>query len=498
MIKFILKQATLFLLTLSILKANTTDEKPLPNIIIFLADDLGYGDLGCYGHPIIKTPHIDALAQSGVRLTDCHSGGTVCSPSRAALLTGRNPYRSGFFYIAGPEGSHLRASEITLPSLLKTKGYDTCFVGKWHLGKFKNQPTPANHGFDHWFATEINAFDGPESPKKFIRNGTPIGEINQWYCDAIVTESITWIKNRPDQNKPYLLIVSYHEPHTPINPPKKYSDMYQNHFVETLEPTIPYGAIHRPLNRNISKNKKHYYGTVTQLDNSVGTLMKEIDDHSIVIFTSDNGPETPVTVEESGNQWEDPIRDYCFGTPGPWRGMKRYVYEGGHRVPGIVRWKGTINPGTISSQLINGTDWLPTLCKATGITPPTDRTIDGTDITPSLQGKKTTRQTPACWIFPAHYDTSSLPGISMRDSNHTIVGWFSPKTKKQGTSEWVKSAKIERFALYNLSKDNSQTNQLNKHFPAVTKRMTKQLNTLWADIQKDAPDWINDPKLKTN
>lgn len=493
----IIKQAALLILFCSPLKAT------LPNIIIFQADDLGYGDLGCYGHPFIKTPHIDALAQSGVRLTDCHSGGTVCSPSRAALLTGRNPYRSGFYYIAGSEGCHLRASEITLPSLLKTKGYDTCFVGKWHLGKFKTNPTPADHGFDHWFATEVNAFDGPESPKKFVRNGTPIGEINQWYCDAIVQESITWIKNRPDPSKPYFLIVSYHEPHTPITPPKKYSDMYENDIVENTYLTIPHGGVHRPLTRDISQNKKYYYGTVTQLDNSVGTLMKEVDannDNSIIIFTSDNGPETPVTVEESGNQWEDPIRDHCFGTPGPWRGMKRYVYEGGHRVPGIVRWKGTIKPSTISNQLINGTDWFPTLCNALNIPVPSDRAIDGTDITSSLQGKPPTqpRPIPACWIFPAHYDTTSLPGISMRDGNHTIVGWFSPKTKGQTTSQWVKSAKIQSVALYDLTKDTNQTNPLNTHLPQETKRMTNKLTALWSNIQKDAPDWNHKPKLKTN
>ena len=161
-----------------------------PNIVIFLVDDLGYGDLGCYGHPVIRTPHIDALASEGVRLTDCHSAGTVCSPSRASLLTGRTPYRTGFYTIAGPEGSPLRKEEITLATLLKSKGCDTCFVGKWHLGKFKGQPDPGEHGFDHWFATEVNAFDGPESPGKFVRNGTRVGPVADWYCDAIVKEAI--------------------------------------------------------------------------------------------------------------------------------------------------------------------------------------------------------------------------------------------------------------------------------------------------------------------
>jgi len=466
----------------------------LPNIVIFLADDLGYGDLGCYGNPVIKTPNIDGLASEGVRLTDCHSGGTVCSPSRASLLTGRTPYRSGFYYIAGAEGSHLRKTEVTLPSLLKAKGYDTCFVGKWHLGNFKDQPNPGAHGFDHWFATKHNAFDGPESPKGFVRNGAAVGEINQWYCDAIVKEAIDWMGKRPDPKKPFLLLVSFHEPHTPVHPPEKYSNMYENKRVDDLETAIGYGEVHRPLDRNIAPNKKYYYGTVTQLDDAVGRLLKAVDtqgkrDESVVIFTSDNGPETPVTVEESDNEWEDPIRDRCFGTPGPWRGMKRYVYEGGHRVPGIVRWPGVIKAGTLSSELINGTDWMPTICKAVGIKVPDDRTIDGVDIAAALKGQPVERAIPACWTFPAHYDSRHLPGMSMRDGKYAMIGWFKAKQKGQGLSEWVRSTKLTRFSLYDLSIDSSQANALNDLRPEEYERIKKKMEALWLGIQKDAPDW---------
>ncbi|MGK0484305.1 MAG: arylsulfatase A, partial [Planctomycetota bacterium] len=224
-----------------------------PNIIVFLADDLGYGDLGCYGHPIIQTPNIDALASEGVRLTDCHSGGTVCSPSRAALLTGRAPYRVGFYTIAGPEGSHLRAQEVTLAKLLGQQGYDACIVGKWHLGNLGDpsgrQPNPGEHGFDHWFVTQVNAFDGPEDPGKFVRNGEKVGAVGDWYCDAIVKEATAWLKSRPDQSRPYFLLVCPHEPHTPIRPPKSYSDMYAGTRVAELEKTVPYGQVHRPLQR---------------------------------------------------------------------------------------------------------------------------------------------------------------------------------------------------------------------------------------------------------
>jgi len=490
------KQWSTTLRTLALLgcMAPVLQAATLPNIVIFLADDLGYGDLGCYGHPIIKTPHIDALAKEGVRLTDCHSGGTVCSPSRASLLTGRTPYRIGFYTIAGPEGSHLSKKEITLASLLKAKGYDTCFVGKWHLGKFKGQPGPGQHGFDHWFATEVNAFDGPENAKKFIRNGNKVGPVGQWYCDAIVKEATEWMANRPDPKKPFFLLVSSHEPHTPIHPPEAYSKLYENKRTDDLESAIGYGEVHRPLDRSIDPNKKYYYGTVTQLDDAFGRLMKAIDkqgnrDNSMVIFTSDNGPETPVTVQESQNQWEDPIRDRCFGTPGPWRGMKRYVFEGGHRVPGIVRWPGTLQPGTISSELVNGTDWMPTVCNVAGISVPDDRTIDGVNITSALQGKAVERPIPACWMFPVGYDYRYLPSMAMRDGNDVMIGWFTPKRGEQGNSEWVRSTQLNRFALYDLNVDRSQANELNTLRPDDYKRMKKKMESLWSGIQKEAPDW---------
>ncbi len=465
-----------------------------PNIIIFLADDLGYGDLGCYGHPIIKTPHIDKLASEGVRLTDCHSGGTVCSPSRASLLTGRAPYRTGFYYIAGAGGCHLRASEVTLPSLLKTKGYDTCFVGKWHLGKFKDQPDPKAHGFDHWYATEVNAFDGPESPKKFVRNGEAVGEVDEWYCDSIVREAVEWMEQRPDQSKPFLLVVSFHEPHTPIAPPEKYLKMYDHKQVHDLEQSIPYGEVYRPLDRDISPNKKYYYGTVTQMDDAVGRLMKAVDDkgkgaNSMVILTSDNGPETPVTFQESGGQWKEDIRDMCFGTPGPWRGMKRYVYEGGHRVPGIVRWPEVVPAGSVSTQLINGTDWMPTICKTLGIELPDDRIIDGVDIRAALNNSPVERPIPASWTFPVHVDARYTPGISMRDGKHVLLGWFESPEKVQNRSAWVKSAKLVRFKLYDITIDRSQANPINERRPEELERLKKKMIKLWAGLQKDAPDW---------
>lgn len=469
-----------------------------PDIVVFLADDLGYGDLGCYGHPILRTPSLDAFAEQGVRLTDCHSAGTVCSPSRAGLLTGRTPYRVGFYTIAGPEGSHLRAQEVTLAALLQGQGYDTCFVGKWHLGNIDNpashQPDPGDHGFDHWFATQVNAFDGPENPGKFVRNGEKVGAVGEWYCDAIVREAVDWMKGRADPSRPFFLLVCSHEPHTPIRPPPAYSAAYAGGDVAELQATIPYGQVHRPLQRPIARNSKYYYGTVTQLDDAFGRLLQAVDEHreddnNVVIFTSDNGPETPVTVEESGNKWQDPIRDRCFGTPGPLRGMKRFVHEGGHRVPGIVRWPGRIEPGSVSGTLINGTDWLPTLCAIAGASLPDDRVIDGIDALPGLLGRPLERELPACWMFPVGYDYRYLPSMAMRDGNHVMIGWFEPKKRDQGNSEWVKSTALTRFALYDLAIDVSQRYELSEARPEVFARLRGRMREHWRGVQSEAPDW---------
>ncbi len=214
-----------------------------PNIIIFLADDLGFGDLGCYGNRIIKTPNIDKLAKEGVRMTDFHSGGTVCSPSSAALLTGRNPYRSGFFYIHSKD-TYLKNEEITIAELLKDKGYETVFFGKWHLSTLEkgkvNHPGPDDQGFDYWLGTTVNAFEGPQNLEKFILNGNPAGKVEGWYCDINVDKADDWLKKRRNKEKPFFMYICSHEPHTPIAPPEKYSLKYDNPEVDELEKTIKY------------------------------------------------------------------------------------------------------------------------------------------------------------------------------------------------------------------------------------------------------------------
>src|SRR5687768_13084531 len=203
-----------------------------PNIVLFLCDDLGYGDLGCYGHPAIKTPNLDKLAGDGIRLTACYSSAPVCSSSRAGLMTGRTPSRLGVYdWISNGHPMHLKNNELTVATLLKKSGYATCHVGKWHLnGKFNSpeQPQPNDHGFEHWMSTQNNAGPSHKNPTNFVRNGTPVGPQEGYSCELVAKEAVRWLGELKDKSKPFFLFICFHEPHEPVaSPPDlvaQYSD----------------------------------------------------------------------------------------------------------------------------------------------------------------------------------------------------------------------------------------------------------------------------------
>ncbi|MCH2602617.1 MAG: sulfatase-like hydrolase/transferase [Pedosphaera sp.] len=252
-----------------------------PNFVVILCDDLGYGDLACYGHPHIKTPHLDKLATQGMRLTSCYAAAPVCSPSRAGMLTGRTPNRSGVYnWIPGNHVMHLRKDEVTVAGILKASGYDTAHVGKWHCnGKFNSpaQPQPGDHGFNHWFATQNNAAPSHKNPRNFVRNGKSVGPMEGYACQLVVDEGVDWLRNGRDKQKPFFLFTCFHEPHEPVASPGKM--------------TAGYSEVAR------NKLEAEYFANVENMDAAVGKLMAALDelklaDNTLVFFTSDNGPET--------------------------------------------------------------------------------------------------------------------------------------------------------------------------------------------------------------
>jgi arylsulfatase A len=192
-----------------------------------------------------------------------------------------------------------------------------------------------------------------------------------------------------------------------------------------------------------------------------------------------------VNFEESCGEWADPIRDNCYGTPGPFKGMKRFPYEGGHRVPGLVRWPKVIPAGTVSDQLVNGTDLLPIFCQLAGVAVPTDRKIDGEPVFEALLGQPVTRKEPVLWMFPIHGDSyERMPHLAMRKGKHVLVGWFSEKTEEQNIHDWVKTAVPAKFQLFEIGKDPGQTRDLAQALPDVTRELTGDMLRLWLDLRQ--------------
>jgi arylsulfatase A len=419
-----------------------------PNLILFLADDLGYGDLACYGHPVIQTPHLDAFATQGVRLTQCYSASAVCSPSRSALLTGRTPHRNGVYtWIAANSEVHLRTSEVTLPKLLKERGYATCHVGKWHLnGKFNDraQPQPHDHGYDWWLGTQNNAAPNHKNPTNFVRNGKEIGPVEGYSSVFVVEEAIRWLTTHRDKSKPFFLAVWTHEPHLPIE----------------SDPTFQ-----KPYAKLPDTDVRQHHGNVTQLDHAFGQLMKALDeqkltDSTFVFFTSDNGPEG------------DGKKARTRGSTGGLRGRKRALYEGGIRVPGIARWPGKIKAASTSDVPIIGSDLFPTMLALGGAKPPSDRVIDGVDVLPVLTGKATMleRKVPMYWR------------LEMAPHNLHIA-------TRQGDWKLLASRDFEKLELYNLKADPKETTDLREKEVMRFETMVKDLRALNTSIEREGPDW---------
>jgi arylsulfatase A len=463
----------------SALSANNAPNRP--NLIQILTDDQGWGDLGSFGHQFIKTPHIDSLAAEGIKFTHCYSACSVCSPSRASILTGRTPFRNGVYrFIPADHFCHLPESEVTLPQLLRKDGYQTCHFGKWHLSHFseKNnytefdfggelvgQPSMDDYGYDYWFATGNVARPTHEDPLNFFLNGTPMGKMDGFSAQIVATEIVTWMKEHRVQDKPFFITIWFNEPHGPVESDPEFADRYN----ELDDPSL-----------------RQYLGIVTQIDEAVGTIVASLKDAGIyddtmIWFTSDNGPEGP---HEWGtfNKTDVPSgisRDR--GSTGGLRGRKRHTHEGGIRVPGIISWpnglkQAGVMPGTISAEPIIGSDVFPTMLEAAGMPVPDDKVLDSASILPILQGKPFERQKPLYWR-----NTFFEIQCAIRDKEWKLVS----------------NAQRTEFELHNLQLDPRETSDLSRHYPEVFERMKAQLIAYDKEVLAEGPDWWkNEERLK--
>lgn len=408
----------------------------LPNIILFLADDLGYGDLGCYGQKYIKTPHLDRMAAEGMRFTDFYSGSTVCAPSRCTLMTG---YHTGHSRVRGNDIVPLLPEDVTVAELLKAAGYATGIFGKWGLGEPGTTGVPNKKGFDEWFGylNQVHAHD--YYPDYLWRNEEIVQIPPDTYShDLFTQEAIDFIKRK--QNEPFFLYVPYTIPHA-------------NNELGDEGMQVPSDAPYS--HESWPQQQKNYAAMITRLDKHIGqvlALLAELglEEDTIVLFSSDNGPH-----EEGGATAE------FFDSNGPLHGIKRDLYDGGVRVPMIARWLGKIKPGLVNHQPFALWDFLPTATEIAGIKAPED--IDGISMLPAMLGKPS--------------------------ENHKILYWeFHERGFEQairmGRWKAVRHGINQPIELYDLETDISEQCNVAVKYPEVVQRIKEILKTVRIDSKE--------------
>lgn len=409
-----------------------------PNIVLINCDDLGYGDPGCYGSTVNDTPTIDRIAKEGIRFTDFYMASPVCSPSRGAMMTGCYPPRIGFGSFDGrwvlfpgqPVG--LNTAETTIAKLLQQGGYATKLVGKWHCGDQKAF-LPTRHGFDSYFGlpysndmgiqTEVDTY--PPLPllrdEEVIQAQPDQAALTERYVD----ESVRFI--RDNKNRPFFLYLAHMHVHLPIYAPDRFLKASRN---------------------------GRYGAAVSSVDWATSVLLHELktlglDDDTLVIFTSDNGSR---------------CRDEG-GSTGPLRGTKGTTWEGGQRVPCLMRWPGKIAPGTVCGELVTALDFYPTLATVAGVAVPDDRLIDGKDLSPLLLGA--TRSSPRDTFY--YYLKNNLEAV-----------------RKGRWKLHVRKGDEEMQALYDLRADVGETQNLYDNHPEVVRELQEALSACRQDIGDEA------------
>jgi len=453
-------RATLTLLLLLTLASFSTRGQERPNIIYILADDLGWGDLSCYGQKNFKTPNIDRLASEGLRFTSHYSGSPVCAPSRSALMTGLH---SGHTYIRGnksvePEGQWPLPDEaVTIPEMLKSVGYTTGVFGKWGLGSPGSTGAPENQGVDRFFGYLCQSLAHNYYPsylwdnasKVFLRENS--GDAKEEYAPQIIhKQALDFIEQ--NKNRPFFLFYAMITPHAELVAPEKYMSKYRGKFlpeksydgIDAGEPGFREGPY-------ASQQESHaaFAAMIDLMDEQVGTIMAKVkelgmDNNTLIIFSSDNGPH-----KEGG---ADP--DY-FDSNGIFKGYKRDVYEGGIRVPMIARWTGVIKPGTETNHPSAFWDVMPTFAELLNV--PIKHTIDGVSFLPTLKGNKK-EQKHHDYLYWEFHEQGGKRALRQGD-------WKLVQTN-------VSANPPGKFELYNLKKDPSETTDLSAKYSEKVRELT--------------------------
>lgn len=431
-----------------------------PNVIVILTDDIGYGDLACYGNPYTKTPNLDKFAKEGVKFTHCYSASPNCSPARAGLLTGRTPYRVGMYDIMGRDKQRtLRESEITIAELVKHVGYDTIHAGKWHLSNTKTEgrDAPEKHGFDETISPQGASGSATHLVKAFTQ----------------------WLGNRNDKTRPFFAYISPHETHENVAlwAPKEYQEKFPVDEARKAAKKMPYGYVPKYGKNSRSGDPRVYYAALAQLDDAFGNLLRYLEqnnlrDNTFIFFTSDNGPEHRAR--------------YSFGSPANLRGAKGHLHEGGIRVPGLLQWPGHTKSGIVVNEPVNGTDVLPTVCAITGAKVPTDRVIDGCNFLPALESKTLNRPRPLFWGM---WFGRGGYSYALREGDWKVLAGTSPVPDGIKIIDFIRNPEFIRWQLVNLKKDPTESRDWWKDEPGRFRKMKEKLIALHKEITLEGPYW---------
>lgn len=373
-----------------------------PNIILIVADDMGYGDLGVFNNGLVHTPNLDQLVGESVCLTQQYAGSPVCSPSRAALLTGRYPHRTGAFTPQEVLGlDRIATDEVTLGDAFKRAGYATGYIGKWHNGALDRRYHPNARGFD-----EFVGFSGGWADYyawRLDRNGTTVPSDGRYLTDVFSDEAIDFVRRH--RQEPFLLCLMYNAPHSPLQAPP---DVVQRYYDLGLRPSVA-----------------TTYAMIEVMDAGIGRLLSDLkaqglDENTVVLFTSDNGPAFMLREDQLPAHMDRNTTRFNCG----FAGAKGSVYEGGIRVPMTVRWPGGLPGGRTVDEMVHFTDWFPTLLSLTGNERPAGQgsgpPLDGHDVSALLRGETLQTEPRRFWQWNGYFPVANV-NAAMRDGDWKLV-----------------------------------------------------------------------------
>jgi arylsulfatase A-like enzyme len=440
-------------------------EPARPNVVLIFLDDMGWADLGCYGSKYHRTPNVDRLASEGMRFTDAYAACPVCSPSRAALLTGKYPARLHIttFLPGRPDmpsqklkhpdiSQRLPLEEVTLAEALKSAGYATACIGKWHLGDHvkENRVLPGDQGFDVVVSANVNGrIAGP-------RNKNPNVKGREFVNELLTDEAIKFVES--NRERPFFLYL----PHVAVHIPLVAKPEIQAHYERQTLP--PPGQQRNPI----------YAATIEDMDTNTGRLLARLKElglekNTVVIFTSDNGG---LSIEEGPNT---PATSNA-----PLRNAKGFLHEGGIRVPLIVRWPGHVPAGSTCSVPVSGIDFFPTILDICGL--PSTHPVDGVDILPLLEERGTIHRDALYWHMPHYTNQGGEPGGAIREGDYKLI-------------ELYQSGRRE---LYNLKDDIREHKNLAGQMPERAEQMAAKLDawrkSVGAQMNEPNPDYEPNPQ----